>query len=213
MKSVKIIILTLAFGSLCLAVDNLTKDVIITPMFGLCWLMGVAIKSDWKNVSIAFIIMAFFVATSLLGQNTAIILVRTATFLLAGGLAISFSRVRQRSKSALDSAQAIIRGTPIPMVAADITGAILAASDEIRVLLRDEFGPVIGHAFGDVFMGNLPPGKAMKLYLDWFQSQGIREEKLHLRDHSNAPISARILTIGNGRDRLLVAVLKDFPSL
>jgi len=203
------VLLAVGVGLLCLAADSVLNDIIVTPLLSLCWLMILALKADWKRVVTAFAILAIFVAFSFSGRNASVIFVRTSSFALAGMLAAAFSRARQRSISALASAHAIIRGNPTPMIAADMTGAIVAFSDETLALLSPDFIPIIGHSFADVFMGNLTPGRAMKKYLDWFHQDGSQDELLFLRGQNELPLSARILTIGEGRDRLLVAVIQN----
>lgn len=205
----KNVLLAILIGSLCLAADSFLGDVILTPLLALCWLMWVARNSAWEEVTAVFCVLAVFVATSLMGQDLGRILVRTGSFTLAGCLAVAFSRARQRSTDALASAHAIIRSTPTPMVAADMTGAIVAASDETAEILPADFTPLIGHSFADVFLGHLPPGRAMKKYLDWFHLAGTRDELLYLRGQPETPIHARILTTGEGRDRLLVAAIQN----
>lgn len=202
------ILFAVLVGSLCLALDNFSADVILTPLVALCWLMWVARNNDWKQVTLVFCVLTVFVAISLLGQNFGRIAVRTGSFLLAGSLAVAFSRARQRAMDTLASARAIICAVPTPIVVADLTGAITAASDESTALLPKDFAPLIGHSFADVFLGHLPPGKAMKMYLDWFHMEGTRDEMLYLRGQASAPIHARILTTGEGRDRLLVAAIQ-----
>ena len=207
----KNIFLAIAVGLLCLTIDAYFQNVILTPFLALSWVMWTAHTDDWKSVTGVFAVLLVFVVISLFGQNIVTIAVRTSSFLLAGSLAVAFSRARQRSLDTLASARAIIRAIPMPIVVADMTGSIVTASDEVVGFMPEEFRPVIDHSFADVFLGHLPPGRAMKRYLDWFHMTGTREEVLYLRDRPQTPIPASILTTGEGRDRLLVAAIHKSP--
>lgn len=206
----KHLLLAVLFGFFCLAADTYFSDIIITPLLGLCWLMLIARNVGWKTVATVFLILIVFVVASLAGLSAGRILVRTGSFVLAGAMVVAFSKTRQTSLDALSTAHAIIRATPNAMIAADMTGSIVAASDAALTLMPDDFIPLIGHSFADVLLGHLPPGRAMKRYLDWFQAEGARYEELHVRGEiAVASVRARILTTGEGRNRLLVAVLEN----
>ena len=199
--------MTIAFGLLCLTFDSHFENVILTPFFSVTWLLFMARTQQWKRMLAIFCVLLVFVVLSLIGENTLTIIVRSSGFCLTGFLAVAFSRARQRADDTLASTHSIIRAIPIPIVVADMTGAIVTASDVVAEWVPDYFGKLVGHSFADVFLGHLPPGRAMKKYLDWFHMDGKREETLHLRSRPEAPISASVLTTGDGRDRLLVAAI------
>jgi len=203
------IFLTITFGFISLLIDAHFENVILTPFLSLTWLMWMARTQGWKQVTVIFIVLACFVVFSLIGENALTIVVRASGFCLTGTLAVAFSRARQRAEDTLASTHAIIRAIPTPIVVADMTGSIVAASDEIERFVSKEFQPVVGHSFADVFLGHLPPGRAMKKYLDWFHMEGTRDENLYLRSEPHVPILASILTTGEGGNRLLVAAIHE----
>ena len=203
------ILLTIAFGFVSLLIDAHFGNVILTPFLSLTWLMWMARTQEWKEVTAIFLTLACFVVFSLIGENAITIAVRTSGFCLTGTLAVAFSRARQRAEDALASTHAIIRAIPTPIVVADLTGSIVTASDQAGKFLPQEFQPVVGHSFADVFLGHLPPGRAMKTYLDWFHMEGAREANLYLRSAPHFPILASILTRGEGGQRLLVAAIHE----
>ena len=210
----KHILFAVVFGFLCLAADTYFPDIIITPLLGLCWLMLIARNVSWKTVAAVSLVLIFFVVVSLVGLSVGRILVRSGSFVLAAGMVVAFSKLRETSLDALSTAHAIIRATPNAMIAADMTGSIVAASDAAMSFMPDDFTPLIGHSFADVLLGHLPPGRAMKRYLDWFQAEGVRHEELHVRGGIIvASVRARILATGEGRNRLLVALLESKKNL
>jgi len=210
MSSLRALLLTVGFGILFLLADSLLGDVVITPLLGLCWLMIAATRVAWKTVAWQTAVLCVFVVVSLADEGVAKLLVRTTSFLLGGGLAIAFSHARERQIQALESAQAILRGLPFPLVAADVTGQILVVSDEALQMIPASLHPVLGHSFSDVFMGNLPPGHAMKIYFDWFNREGGHSEALFFVDRPGEPLGAKLLATGKATARLLVVTFKPY---
>jgi PAS domain-containing protein len=208
----KTVLLTILFGIACLKVDSTLQEVVTTPLFGLCWLIVMAMRCTWKDVAKSFIILLVFVVFSLSNSIPGRILVRTTGFLLSGGLAIAISRNRQRTLDALSTAEAIVRGAPIAMVATDMTGSIVAASEEAEKIAAPQFQNLIGQSFPDMFMAHLAPGKAMKDFFDWFQSDEVHSVDLCPRRDEQSFISARIMAAGTGTDRRLVAIISDKRS-
>lgn len=209
MSKSKAIASAIVVGLLASLCNLLFEGLIVTPLLALCWLLFLARFCEWKVVFVAFIVLAIFVFFSLISESLGTIMVRTSSFLIGGSLAVAFSKARQRSFSALDSAHGIIKAIPSPIVAANLTGEIVAASDAAQHLLPAEFGPLLGHSFADVFLGHLSPGYAMKIYLDWYYSGEARDETLQLCSGGQVPISARILSVGEGTDRLLLASFQE----
>jgi len=209
----KTILLTIVFGVLTLAVDWHFEHVILTPFFSLTWLMIMARTEDWKHMLAVFGVLVVFVAWSLIGENAMTFAVRICSFLIAGSLAVAFSRARQRAQDTLSSTHSIIRAIPAPVVVADITGSIVTASNVVSEWMPDNFGEIVGHSFADIFLGHLPPGRAMKKFLDWFHIDGMREELLYLRSQCGSPIPATIMTTGEGKNRLLVAAIHEQKNI
>jgi len=210
MNHIQGLFFTVGFGIFCLFADAHLGDVVLTPLLGLCWLLVAATRFHWKTVLLLAVVFTLFVIASLAGQGPAKMVVRIASFLVGSGLAIAFSRARERYIHALGFAHAILQGIPIPVVAADVTGQIVVVSNEAIKMIPASLHPASGHSFADVFMGNLPPGHAMKVYLDWFYREGAHSEVLFFRERPAAPIGARVLSTGRADARLLVVTLLSF---
>ena len=210
MSSLRAFLLTVGFGIFFLLADSLLGDVVITPLLGLCWLMIAATRVAWKTVALLTAVLCVFVVVSLADEGVAKLLVRTTSFLLGGGLAIAFSHARERQIQELGSAQVILRGMPFPLVAADVTGEIVVVSDEALRMIPKSLHPVLGHSFSDVFMGNLPPGHAMKIYFDWFNREGGHSEALFFVDRPGEPLGAKLLATGKATARLVVVTFKPY---
>jgi heme A synthase len=143
--------------------------------------MLLARNSDWKNVLISFAVLLAFVIFSLLDLGTGRIVVRTASFILAGSLAVAFSRARQRSVDSAKTARAILRAIPTPIVVADITGAIVTASDEahIRKPLKEVAEGLDPEDFWQVHRGLMVRASAIARA----QRDELGRITLHLKQH------------------------------
>ena len=203
----KAILLTIAFGLLALLVDMYFAEVILAPFLCVIWLLFMARTQPWKRMVAIFGVLFCIVVLSLVDEKWVTIALRSSGFCLTGIMAVAFSRARQRAEDTVTSTYAIIRAIPSPIVVVDLTGSIVTASDAVKEWIPDYLGTIVGHSFADIFLGHLPPGQAMKTFLDWFHVDGQREEVLHIRSQPETPIPSSILTTGEGKDRLLVAVL------
>ena len=203
----KTILLTIAFGLLALLVDMYFPDVILAPFLCVIWLLFMARSQPWKRMVPIFGVLFCVVLVSLIDEKWATIAVRSSGFCLTGILAVAFSRARQRAEDTVASTYAIIHAIPSPIVVVDLTGSIVTASDAVKDWVPDYLGAIVGHSFADIFLGHLPPGRAMKTFLDWFHMDGKREETLYIRSQRDTPIQASVLAAGEGKDRLLVAAL------
>ena len=193
------------FGMFCLAGEYFLRDVTLTPFFSLCFLMWMATQRKSALVFFSACVLLGFVIVSLKEQTLGNTILRIGSFCVGSGLAIAYSQARQRSLQALETARSIVQSLPMPIVASDCTGAIVAVSDKLMKLLSDEFYPVVGHSFPDVFMRNLPPGVAMRRFFDMFQSNASFPEGLHLGQGGKMEIPAKFQITGFGQDRLLIA--------
>ena len=194
-----------AFGMLCLALEYFLMDVTLTPFFSLCFLMWTAIRGRSGMVILSACVLLGFVILSLNEQTWGNTILRIGSFCVGSGLAIAYSQARQRSAHALATARSIVQSLPMPIVATDFTGAIVSVSDNLMRLVSEEFYPVVGHSFPDVFMRNLPPGAAMRKFFDMFQSNASFPEALYLGPGGTVVLPAKFQITGFGRDRLLIA--------
>ena len=193
-----------AFGMLCLALEYFLMDVTLTPFFRLCFLMWTAIRGRSGMVILSACVLLGFVILSLNEQTWGNTILRIGSFCVGSGLAIAYSQARQRSLYALATARSIIQSLPMPIVATDSTGTVVSVSDNLMKLVFEDFYPVVGHSFPDVFMKNLPPGAAMRQFFDMFQPNASFPEALYLGQGGTVVLPAKFQITGFGRDRLLI---------
>lgn len=192
------------FGMLCLAAEHFLMEVTLTPFFSLCFLMWLAIRGRSSMVILSACVLLGFVILSLKGQTWGNTILRIGSFCVGSGLAIAYSQARQRSAHALATARSIVQSLPMPIVATDSTGTIVSVSDNLMKLVFEDFYPVVGHSFPDVFMRNLPPGAAMRQFFDMFQPNASFPEALYLGQGGKVVLPAKFQITGFGRDRLLI---------
>jgi len=197
------------FGVFCLAAEYFFKDVTLTPFFGLCFLIWTAARRSSAMVFFSACVLLGFVILSLNEQTWGNTILRIGSFCVGSGLAIAYSQARQRSAHALATARSIVQSLPMPIVATDFTGAIVSVSDNLMKLVSEDFYPVVGHSFPDVFMRNLPPGAAMRKFFDMFQSNASFPEGLYLGPGGTVVLPAKFQITGFGRDRLLITYVPD----
>jgi PAS domain-containing protein len=193
------------FGVFCILAEHFLNDITLTPFFSLCFLMWQASRRPAFAVLISAVVLLLFVLFSLRNQSPGNISLRIGSFCVGSSLAFAYARARQQSLQSLATSRAIVQSLPVPVVAADSTGAIVAVSDNLLKLISADFQPVVGHSFPDVFMRNLPPGVAMKRYFDFFQQTSNYPKGLYLELQGSLFLPATFQTTGFGKDRLLLA--------
>jgi PAS domain-containing protein len=148
-----------------------------------------------------------FVLASLWQHGWDRLVVRGLSFGVGGMIALLHARSRERAERLIGQLRQIVERAPAVLVTADGMGCILSASEELRELVGPEFAPLEGHSFSDVLMGQLPPGEAMRRYIEWFRREGTHPQEFSLRGHAETRFRGRVVCTGEGRDRLLIATL------
>ena len=197
---------SLFYGILILIIDKAFRDVLLTPMLGLWWLMGIAFFRRPKEVAIVGIILMSCVVGSLIHEAIPMMVVRCVSFIISSTLAVLFASQKWRASERFMQISKIIESVPANVVAADEQGMIIAASGMAVELIGDIYKPVCGHVFTDVFMHHIQPASALKIYREWFQRSGRFECDIQLHDHDDKPLKATAECSGTGPSRILVVM-------
>ena len=207
-----VIILTVIVGGGVLWLDRSYDTISITPLFSLSWLMLMAFFHPGRVLLGLMLILFFYVVASLQDYPTPLIYIRTLSFCVGGTLAMLFAGSRERSHELLASTIRIIEGLPAMVVAADANGSIIAASKEASKLVEEHYNPLIGHHFSDVFLGHYSPGDAVRIYFEWLQGTRVCDEEFQVRRSKTLKFTGRLMISGNGKDRILTAVLNPISE-
>lgn len=199
---------SILYGILVVEVDRDFKDVVLTPMLGLWWMMGVAFFRRPREIAIIGLILLGFVVYSLMAENILTIMVRSVSFVVSSSLAVLLGLQRSGSAERLGQISKIIRSVPANVVATDAQGTIVAASQMAEELAGDVFKPVCGHVFTDVFMHHYPPASALRIYRDWFERTGRFDCDIRLPGGDDQPIKCTAECSGTGGSRILVFMFR-----
>jgi PAS domain S-box-containing protein len=198
---------TLVAGGVFLALDLPREGAAITPLLALCWLLGVSTRVSVAELRKVVAVLLVFVIASLWGQDWDRLVIRALSFTVGGTIALMHVRARERARRLTDQLRQIVEQAPAGLITADQMGCILSASKDIKDLLGSEFAPLNGHSFSDVMMGQIPPGQAMRRYMEWFQREGLHQETFSLRKHPETLFHGWVICTGKGSERLLIASL------
>lgn len=199
---------SLFYGILILVVDEAFRDVLLTPMLGLWWLMGIAFFRRPKEVAIVGVILLSCVLGSLIHESIPMMVVRCVSFIISSTLAVLFATQKWRAAERVMQISKIIQSVSANVVAADEQGTIFAASDMAVDLIGDTYKPVCGHVFTDVFMHHIQPASALRIYREWFQRSGRFVCDVQLHDHDDKPLNATAECSGTGHSRILVVTFE-----
>jgi PAS domain-containing protein len=200
---------TLLFGALVLVADLNVKDVVFTPMLGFWWLMLIAFFRRSSEVAIVGAILLSFVVCSLFGEGVSVILLRSVSFMIGSTLAAMFALQKSRTNERFDQMKKIIQSVPAIVVASDEHGTIIAASDMALELVEEDYKPLLGHVFTDVFMKDLHPTTANKSYRKWFRHEGVFDCGICLPRLRVGSVPATAECSGAGQARILVVIVKN----
>lgn len=200
---------SICYGGLILVIDGLFRDVVVTPMMGLLWMMGNAFFRRPREIAIVGGILLCFVVASLIHESIVTIAVRSTSFIIGSVLAILFANHKWCSNERLTQIFKIIESVPANVVASDEQGTILAASFMAEDLIGDTYKPVSGHLFMDVFMLNMSPASALMIYREWFQRSGSFDCEVYLGGHDNKILKAKAESSGSGDSRILVLMFQS----
>jgi len=201
-----IYVASLFYGILILVIDEEFRSVVLTPILGLWWLMGVAFFRRPREVAIIGAILTCCVLGSLMDESIATFAVRGASFVISSTLAVLFATQKSRAAERFDQISKIIQSVPANVVAMNEQGTIIAASDMAVNVVGDTYRPLIGHVYMDVFLHDSPPATALRHYRELFSCEGrfVCDIQLLYRDSKICKASAECS--GTGRSRILVII-------
>jgi PAS domain-containing protein len=199
---------TILYGVLILLVDESFLDVVMTPMLGLWWLMGVAFFRRPREVAIIGLILFVCVLSSLMHESIGTIAVRSASFMISSTLAVLFATQKWRANDRFKQISKIIESVPANVIAADEQGTIIAASQMAVEQIGETYKPVCGHVFTDVFMHHCQPTTALKIYREWFQRSGRFECDVNFINGDDNLLKATAECSGTGDSRILVVMFQ-----
>ncbi len=210
-QKLPVIIVTVLFGFMILWIDSLFDSLSVTPMLSISWLMLQSFFQRRKIIFILMMILFCFVIVSLQNHVLPFIVIRCLSFSVGGTLAILFAGSRERSDELLKTTLRIVEKLPALVVASDFNGTIISASEEICDLVKNDYSPLIGHNFSDVFMGQYSPGDAVRIYFEWLQGTRSCDGEFVIRRMKGLHIQGRLLISGHGSDLMLTAVFTPPP--
>jgi PAS domain-containing protein len=199
---------TLLFGALVLVADMNDHVMVFTPMVGFWWLMLIAFFRRSSEVAIVGAILLFFVVCSLLEEGMPTILLRSVSFMIGSTLATLFALQKKRAEERFNQMKKIIQSVPAIVVASDEHGTIIAASDMAMELIEEDYKPLLGHVFTDVFMRNFHPTIANQTYRKWFRNEGVFDCDVSMPRFHVGSVPATAECSGAGQARILVVIVK-----
>lgn len=204
-----VFVAAILYGALVLVIDYAINDVLLTPMLALWYLMVIAFFRRPADIAIIAMILWVFVLWSLRHETMSVVVVRSISFLIGSILAFLFATQKHQAAERYQQIFRIIQSVPANVVAADLHGTIIAASDMSLKLIDHTYWPVCGHMFTDVFMPHHPPATALRIYREWFQRAGSFECDIQLLDQDHKPMIGIAECSGSGHSRILLVVFKS----
>lgn len=200
---------TLAIATASFAVDQAWQKAAITPLIGICWIMAVSSACDRRVLVRTALIFFFFVVASLTSQDTGRLVVRSMSYTAGCIIAYLYAGARINTLRLLGQMKEIISKAPVALVAADHMGCIISASEELRTLMGEDYRNLEGQSFPDMVMCGIPPGEAMRQYIELFSRSGERDFRFSLRGRLGTSFEGRVNCCGEGKHRMLIASIHD----
>ena len=204
--NVYVILASILYGIAVVWTNSVHPDVILTPLLGLWWLLVAALYRPPQEVAIMALMLLLFSIFSILHERHHAIYVRITSFCVSSALAILLAQQRIKFQTVRSKMTHIIESLPVAIVAANRRGTIIAASDNAKLLAGENFQPLIGHVFADVFIGSMLPAAAFQEFEKWAE-QGVPSRKsFAVRGQSGNEITGRIQYSGEGKSRLIIVI-------
>lgn len=195
--------------------EGFLPGISVAPLLLVLGLFILALKVSPSRLAAWSMVFWFFLLYSLASvpsfdwQNEearARLFVRLGSF--AVGAAIAFNLARTRLRLARHSAETleVLVSLPIPVVVADAAGYVQFVNQAAERLL----GARAGERFVEVVMSDVDEGKAMRFYIEFFEERPDQADVVQVRPRGlGQAAQARMICLGHGKDRRLVAVLQD----
>lgn len=200
------------------AVDSnkgILPGVSVAPLFLVLALFVLALKVSPRRLAAWSVVFWIFLFHSLASvpsfdwendEARARLFVRLGSF--AVGAAIAFNLARYRLRLARHSAETleVLTSLPVPVVVADAAGYVQFVNQAAERLL----GARPGERFVEVVMSDVEEGKAMRFYIEFFEERAERSDGVQVRPRgASRPMQARMICLGQGKERRLVVVLQE----
>ena len=185
-------------------------------------LMGLALRQDAPLVVVASIVYSILSAYALMSAqqyfSTHIyahphpyfwLFQRMGLFLVTCGLAIYLAYYRTSTERNLAHIQNILSKLPAPVVISDAAGYIAFVNEALVAAFKDQAVGLEGKRYIDFFMSDIQEGKAMRYYIELFETQTntIHEHKIKPFG-GPSKMTARLTCLGSGTGRVMVTLLQ-----
>jgi PAS domain-containing protein len=197
-----------------LGLDSFYGAMTSAPLIGVCALFLLALIYEPRIVLICLAPLTAFVAlrlwsTTILTNGSGVDVVRfalrTATFLGAGGLAISASAYRSRLDGVRLQLLKVLEAIPAPLIITDSTGYIRAVSHEACVVSNQSREKFVGFKIQDICGSHLLEEADEDWHQHWLKSPGDRffDVELQLGEKRS---NAKVGRVGTGRHSIMIII-------
>jgi PAS domain S-box-containing protein len=206
------LLLTLASILVTLGMDSFYGAVTSAPLIGVCTLFLLALKYDTRVVFICLLPLTIFTAlklwsTAILPGGTGVdilrFFIRMATFLAAGGLAVSASAYRSRLDGLRLQMLRVLESIPAPLIITDSSGFIQAVSHEAVVASGQTRENLVGFKIQDICGSHLLEEADEDWYQHWMKSPADRSFEVELQLGGRRSI-AKVGRVGAGRQTIMI---------
>lgn len=135
---------------------------------------------------------------------------RTGLFLVLCGLAIYLAYHRTETERVLFRLRTILSKLPSPVILSDASGNIVYANDAVTPVLQHPPSYVIGNSYFDFFHTEAMKGESIRSYFKLFEADTNGNYEVEVSPFGNArKMSAQIISLGTGPNRMLITVLQN----
>jgi PAS domain S-box-containing protein len=203
-------------------IDPLDPSTLSTPFLLGILLMGLALReklSVVSTISVLYSLLTFYALVQFefsyshrvtpMMHPAFWIFQRMGLFLLLCALSSYLAHYRTQMEQTLAHIQEILSKLPAPVVVSDAAGRVVYANDALGRIFGSPSPTLTGRRFVDVLMPDIQEGKAMRYYIEVFDSETNSVHELEMKPFDGiGRMNARLTCLGTGRSRVLVTVLQ-----
>jgi PAS domain-containing protein len=135
---------------------------------------------------------------------------RSGLFLVLCGLAIYLAHHRTEAERVLSRLRTILSKLPAPVILSDVSGIIVYANDAVTPILHRTPTHMIGSSYFDFFHTEAMKGESIRSYFELFEADTNGNYEVEVSPFGDASkMSAQIISIGTGPNRVLITVLQN----
>ncbi|MBI3879904.1 MAG: PAS domain S-box protein [Verrucomicrobia bacterium] len=203
-----------------LLVDAVYREATLTPFLGLSVLALLAFRLGPRALTgwvVIYSVAVFFMldlslheaAEQLRANPTPWI--RMASFIIAGAIAVMFSRHRHEAAAQQQVFRELLSRLPAAVIVSDENGIIQLANEKAARLIGLSVADLTGFSYFSVLMDPVNRGKAIQRYVDLFQSKSVEnvEQAGQFRIPGNRVVSGVSILFRNLERQLLITVIED----